>query len=138
MATDMGIRAKLNLPYEQAVQKTIDALVTEGFDVLSQIDIAANLKQKLNVDFRRYMILGAYNAPLAYHGLSANPDIGLLLPWNVIVYEEGESSVVCAIDPVELFHIFVGDTPMDEVALEARTRLQRVIVSLKRSEWADS
>jgi uncharacterized protein (DUF302 family) len=138
MTTDMGIRAKLNLPYEQAVQKTIDALEIEGFGVLSQIDMAANLKQKLNVDFRRYTILGACNPPLAYHGLSANPDIGLLLPWNVIVYEEGESSAVCAIDPVELFHIFAGDKAMDDVALEARTRLQRVIASLKRSEWAES
>lgn len=138
MATDIGIRAKLNLTYEQAVQKTIDALETEGFGVLSQIDMAANLKQKLNVDFRRYMILGACNAPLAYHGLSANLDIGLLLPSNVIVYEDGDGSAVCAIDPVEMFSVIVDDTAVHDVALEARTRLQRVIASLKRSEWAAS
>lgn len=138
MAIDIGIRAKLDLPYEQAVQKTIDALETEGFSVLSQIDIQAILKQKLNVNFRRYAILGACNPPLAYHGLSANLDIGLLLPSNVIVYEDDENSVVCAVDPVEMLSIIVDDTAVHDVAQEARTRLQRVIASLKRSEWAAS
>jgi uncharacterized protein (DUF302 family) len=138
MATDIGIRAKLNLPYEQAVQKTIDALETEGFSVLSRIDMQAIIKQKLNVDFRRYMILGACNPPLAYQGLSANLDIGLLLPCNVIVYEDGDDSAVCAIDLVEMLSVFVGDTVVHEVALEARNRLQRVIVSLKRSGWTTS
>ena len=88
MATDIGIRARINLPYEQAVQKTTDALKAEGFGVLTQIDVKATLKQKINADFRRYVILGACNPPLAHRALSANLDVGLLLPCNVTVYED--------------------------------------------------
>lgn len=131
MTTDIGIRATLNLPYEQAVQKTTDALKAEGFGVLSQIDMQATLKQKLNVDFRRYVILGACNPPLAHRALSANPDVGLLLPCNVIVYEEGDRSVVTAVDPVEMLGVLKVDAVVHEVAVEARTKLQRVIASLK-------
>ena len=131
MATDIGIRAALNLPYEQAVQKTTDALKAEGFGVLSQIDMQATLKQKLDVDFRRYVILGACNPPLAHRALSANLDVGLLLPCNVTVYEEGDGSVVTAVDPVEMLGVLKGDPVAHEVAVEARTRLQRVIASLK-------
>ncbi len=132
MATDMGMRAGLNLPYAQAVQKTTDALKAEGFGVLSQIDMQAALKQKLDVDFRRYVILGACNPPLAHRGLSANLDVGLLLPCNVIVYEEGDGSVVTAVDPVEMLGVLKGDPVVDEVAVEARAGLQRVIASLKQ------
>ncbi|MHB8630141.1 MAG: DUF302 domain-containing protein [Aggregatilineales bacterium] len=134
MATDIALRALLNLPYAQAVQKTTDALKAEGFGVLTQIDIQATLKQKLDVDFRRYVILGACNPPLAHRALSANLDVGLLLPCNVTVYEEGDSSVVTAVDPVETLGALKDDSVAHEVAVEARTRLQRVIVSLKRSE----
>lgn len=80
MATDIGIHARINLPYEQAVQKTTDALKAEGFGVLTQIDVKATLKAKINADFRRYVILGACNPPLAHRALSANLDVGLLLP----------------------------------------------------------
>ena len=134
MATDIALRALLNLPYAQAVQKTTDALKAEGFGVLTQIDIQATLKQKLDVDFRRYVILGACNPPLAHRALSANLDVGLLLPCNVTVYEEGDSCVVTAVDPVETLGALKDDSVAHEVAVEARTRLQRVIVSLKRSE----
>ena len=72
MATDIGIRATLNLPYEQAVQKITDALKAEGFGVLTQIDMQATFKQKINADFRRYVILGACNPALAHRALSAN------------------------------------------------------------------
>jgi uncharacterized protein (DUF302 family) len=131
MVTDIGIRTTMNLPYEQAVQKTTDALKAEGFGVLSQIDMQATLKQKLNVDFHRYVILGACNPPLAHRALSANPDVGLLLPCNVIVYEEGDRSVVTAVDPVEMLGVLKGDAVVHEVAEEARTKLRRVIASLK-------
>ena len=131
MATDIGIRTTLNLPYEQAIQKTTDALKAEGFGVLSQIDMQATLKQKLNVDFRRYVILGACNPPLAHRALSANLDVGLLLPCNVVVYEEGKGSVVTAVDPLEMLGVLQEDSAVHEVAVDARTRLQRVIASLK-------
>lgn len=131
MATDIGMRATINLPYEQAVQKTTDALKAEGFGVLTQIDVKATLKQKINADFRRYVILGACNPPLAHRALSANLDVGLLLPCNVTVYEEGEGSVVTAADPVEILGVLKEDPVAHEVAEEARTRLHRVIASLK-------
>lgn len=130
MTTDIGIRTTLKLPYEQAIQKTTDALKGEGFGVLSQIDMQATLKLKLGVDFRRYVILGACNPPLAHRALSANLDVGLLLPCNVIIYEEGDRSVVTAVDPVEMLGTLKGDPEMKEVAMEARARLQRVIASL--------
>lgn len=131
MTTDIGIRTTLNLPYEQAIQKTTDALKAEGFGVLTQIDVQSTLKQKINADFRRYVILGACNPALAHRALSANLDVGLLLPCNVTVYEEGDRSVVTAVDPVEMLGVLKGDTVAHEVAVEARTKLQRVIASLK-------
>ena len=131
MATDIGIRATLNLPYEQAVQKTTDALKAEGFGVLTQIDVQATLKQKINADFRRYVILGACNPALSHRALSANLDVGLLLPCNVTVYEEGDCSVVTTVDPVETLGVLKEDSVAHEVAVEARTRLQRVIAGLK-------
>ncbi len=130
MATDIGIRASVNLPYEQAVAKTIDALMVEGFGVLTQIDVRATLKQKINVDFRRYIILGACNPALAHRVLSANLDVGLLLPCNVTVYEEGDGSVVTAMDPLVMLHVLAEDLVAHEVALEARAKLQRVVASL--------
>ena len=133
MTTDIGIRATLNLPYEQALQKTTEALKAEGFGVLSQIDMQATLKQKLDVNFRRYVILGACNPPLAHRALSANLDVGLLLPCNVTVYEEGGGSVVTAVDPLEMLGVLEADREVHEVAVEAKDRLQRVIASLKRS-----
>jgi len=130
MATDIGFRTTLDLPYEQAVQKTTDALMAEGFGVLTQIDVQATLKQKINADFRRYVILGTCNPTLAYRALSANLDVGLLLPCNVTVYEEGNRTVVAAVNPVEMLGILKGNQVMQEVAVEAKTRLQRAIASL--------
>lgn len=131
MTTDIGMRATLNVPYEQAVQKSTDALKVEGFGVLTQIDVKATLKQKINADFRRYVILGACNPSLAHRALSANLNVGLLLPCNVTVYEEGDGSVVTAVDPMEMLGVLKEDPVAHEVAVEARTRLQRVIASLK-------
>ena len=131
MATDIGMRTTLNLPYEQAVQKTMDALKAEGFGVLTQIDVQVTLKEKINADFRRYVILGACNPVLAHRALSANLNVGLLLPCNVTVYEEGDCSIVTAVDPVETLGVLKEDPVAHEVAVEARTRLQRMIASLK-------
>lgn len=130
METDICMRATLNVPYEQAVQRSTDALKAEGFGVLTQIDVKATLKQKINAEFRRYVILGACNPSLAHRALSANLDVGLLLPCNVTVYEEGDGSVVTAVDPVETLGVLKEDPVAQEVAMEARTRLQRVIASL--------
>lgn len=130
MATDLGIRRALDLPYEQAVERTTDALKAEGFGVLTRIDIKATLKEKLNAEFRRYVILGACNPSLAHRALSANLDVGLLLPCNVTVYEEGSGSVVTAVDPMEMLGTLTADPVAHAVAAEARTKLRRVIESL--------
>lgn len=132
MTTELGLRARLRLPYAEAMQKTIDSLKTEGFGVLTEIDVQATLKQKLNADFRRYTILGACNPPLAHRALSSNLDVGLLLPCNVTVYEEGDEVVVSAVDPVAMLGVLKDDEVVCEVAEEAKARLQRAIESLAR------
>ncbi len=131
MTTELGIRTKLDLPYEQAIQKTIEALKAQGFGVLTQIDIQATLKQKLGADFRRYVILGACNPPLAHRALSTNLDVGLLLPCNVVVYEEDDGTVISAVNPEEMLGPMRDDRVMCDVAAEARVKLQRMIESLK-------
>jgi len=126
-----SIRKVVALPYEKAVEKTKEALAQQGFGVLSEIDMKAKLKEKLNVDYRRYVILGACNPPLAYKALQADPEIGLLLPCNVIVYEAGSGeSVVSAVDPSSMLGM-VGDIPaVAEVARDARQRLEKAIAAI--------
>lgn len=129
--SDYGISTPLNLPYDQAVAKTTEALKAEGFGVLTEIDVKATMKKKLDVDFRRYVILGACNPPLAYQALSSELELGLLLPCNVIVYENDEGgSVVSAMDPQVVIGSVVKNPAMETVAREVTARLHRVIESL--------
>lgn len=124
-----SLQVKSSRPYDQMVADTTVALKAQGFGVLTQIDMQATLKQKLNVDFRRYIILGACNPPLAYRALSTTLDAGLLLPCNVVVYEEGDGSVVTVQDPILMMQVI--DNPLlDEIAREARARLEKVIGGL--------
>jgi uncharacterized protein (DUF302 family) len=123
---DYAYRTKVNLPYAQAIERVTEALKGEGFGVLTQIDVKATLKKKLDADFRKYVILGACNPPLAHQALEAELEIGLLLPCNVIVYEEDGDSVVSIVDPISMLGV-VENPNLDPVAREARTRLQRVI-----------
>ncbi len=130
MGPDIGIRAVLSLPYEQAVQRVTEALKAEGFGVLTEIDVQDTLKQKIGAEFRRYVILGACNPSLAHRALSADLDVGLLLPCNVVVHEEGGRSVVVAVDPVAMLGALAGNPAVADVAREARVKLGRVIASL--------
>lgn len=126
-----GIRKTVQLPYEKAIEKITAALKDNGFGVLTEIDMKAKLKEKLDVDFRRYVILGACNPPLAHQALQAEPEIGLLLPCNVIVYEIDEgSSVVSAIDPGMMVRVVPDNPAVQEVAIDAKIRLTRAIDSL--------
>lgn len=129
--SDYGISTTLNLPYDQAVAKTTEALKAEGFGVLTEIDVKTTMKKKLDADFRRYVILGACNPPLAHRALSSELELGLLLPCNVIVYENDEGgSVVSAMDPQVVIGSVVKNPAMETVAREVTARLHRVIDSL--------
>ena len=131
--TRYGIGTTVNMSYTEAVERTRAALAAEGFGILSEIDIAATLKKKLDVEFRPYVILGACNPPLAFRALSAERDIGLLLPCNVVVYaaDEPGRSVITAMDPVEALQL-TGNTDIRSIAEEVRARLERVLGMVER------
>lgn len=130
MTTNYGFTTTLDIPYEKAIEKTTAALKTEGFGVLTEIDVKATLKKKLDTDFRRYIILGACNPNLAYQALQNELEIGLLLPCNVIVYETDEGqSTISIVDPISMLGVVESPT-LDPIANEAKARLHRVIDSL--------
>jgi uncharacterized protein (DUF302 family) len=127
---DYGISKKVAYSYEEALEKTREALASEGFGVLTEIDVKATLKKKLDKDFRKYIILGACNPAYAYRALTAEIDLGLLLPCNVIVYENDEGGAsVSVIDPVVAMGM-VENAALEEVAKEVRAKLVNVINSI--------
>ncbi len=122
-----GFSKTIDVPYENAIEKVTEALKEEGFGVLTTIDVKETLKKKLNVDFRKYIILGACNPPFAYKTLQAEIGIGLFLPCNVIVYENDEGkSVVSAIDPVKMVSM-VENPALEEIAKEVSAKLRNAI-----------
>jgi uncharacterized protein (DUF302 family) len=127
---EIGTRIELKTNYDDAIVKTTAALKEEGFGVLTTIDVQATLKQKLSTDFRRYVILGACNPPLAYRALSTDLDVGLLLPCNVIVYQENDGAVVSIVDPLSMLGVIANPT-LEPVANEAREKLRRVADRLR-------
>lgn len=126
-----GMSRTIDLPYAQAVERTRAALGQEGFGVLTEIDVTATLKKKLDVDVPPYIILGACNPSLAHRALEVERDIGLLLPCNVIVYsaDDGKRSVVAVMDPREALSI-AGNDAVRPIAEEARVRLERALASI--------
>ncbi|QKT04169.1 DUF302 domain-containing protein [Ectothiorhodospiraceae bacterium 2226] len=121
-----GFDVNLNTSFDDAVQRVTEALKGEGFGVLTEIDVKATLKAKLNIEKRPYKILGACNPSLANQALDAEPDIGLLLPCNVIVREEENGSVTVGfMDPEAVLHL-VGRDEITKLGMEVRQRLERV------------
>ena len=126
--TTYGLSITARLPYNQAVAAAWEELAKEGFGVLTEINVKETLKKKLDVEFRPYIILGACNPPIAHQALSAETDLGLLLPCNVIVYatDDAAQSVVAAIDPVEQLKL-AKNPAIEPFANEVRARLVRVL-----------
>ncbi|MCH7642753.1 MAG: DUF302 domain-containing protein [Chloroflexi bacterium] len=127
--TPYGIKVKTSLDFGPATEAIIDALSVEGFGILTRIDVTETLKTKLDVEIRPYVILGACNPSLAHRGLQIEPDLGLLLPCNVIVYEEAGGAVVAAMEPA-LMATITGNPGMNEIAEEARTHIVNALESL--------
>ena len=124
-----GFSRTIDAAFDEVAERTREALKVEGFGVLSEIRLDEKLKEKLGVDFRRYVILGACNPPLAYKTLQEDINIGLLLPCNVVVYEADDKnqSVVAAIDAKAMLSVVGYNPAVDEVANEVNERLRRVI-----------
>jgi len=126
-----GFNIQLKGGFADAVQRVTEALKTEGFGVLTDIDVQATMKAKLGIDGKPYRILGACNPPLAHKAISADPDIGLLLPCNVVVREEAEGKIIVGfMDPIAVLKL--TDNPgIAEIAKDVRARLERVAALLK-------
>jgi uncharacterized protein (DUF302 family) len=120
----------VEMSFDEAIEKTTACLREEGFGVLAEIDIAAAMREKLGVDIPPYRILGACNPPLAHQALAAEPDIGVLLPCNVIVrQDEGGAVHVVAMDPIAVLDLVEQDA-IEEVATQVRRRLDRVLAAI--------
>jgi uncharacterized protein (DUF302 family) len=124
-----ALRKRLDLPYAEAVEQVTAALKEQGFGVLTEINVQAKLKQKLDADFRKYIILGTCNPSLAQQALTTELDVGLLLPCNVIVYEDNGGSVVSIGDPVVILGVS-GNPGLESMAHDAKNRLQQVLDNL--------
>ena len=135
--TRYGLRISVGAGFDDTVARATDVLKSQGFGVLTTIDVKATLKAKLDRDFRKYVILGACNPPLADRALHAELEVGLLLPCNVIVYETSpSSSVVAAMAPLAALGIVGDNKPLGDVAREADARLRRALLSLEPAEIA--
>ena len=126
--TPYGLSVEVSLPYETAVERIREELSKEGFGVLTEIDVRATFKKKLDVDFRQYVILGACNPSLAHRALTEEPDIGLLLPCNVVVYsgDAPATSTIAAIDPVAQLGL-AGNEDLAPLAEDVRSRIHRAL-----------
>ncbi len=124
-----GCKKQVNTSFEEALQRTKEELQKEGFGVLTEIDVKATLKKKLDVDYDNYLILGACNPPFAYQALQAEKDIGLLLPCNVIVYEDGGKTFVSAILPTVAMSM-VENEKLRSIAVQVEQKLKKVIDSI--------
>ncbi len=131
LATSYTLSEKTTLPFEQAVERVREELKAEGFGVLCEIDVQATLKEKLGADGEPYTILGACNPPLAHQALEVEPELGALLPCNVIVYRRGGDTHVSAIDAERMLSI-VGNEQLAPIAADVKRRLGEVVARVGR------
>lgn len=116
--------------FEEAIEKVTESLKKEGFGVLTEIDVKATLKKKLDVDFREYRILGACNPPFAYQALQAEDKIGIMLPCNVIVQETGEGKIeVAAVDPIASMQA-IQNPELGEIAVQVQEKMKKVVENI--------
>lgn len=124
-----GMGGALAAPYAEAVARTRAALAAEGFGIVSELDLAATFKAKLGLERAPYLILGACNPQIASQAIAAEPDLGLLLPCNVVIYEDGGHVWVKAIEPHAMLGV-TGNPALDPAAVEVRARLERALAAI--------
>jgi uncharacterized protein (DUF302 family) len=127
--TRYGFNVALEIPYDKPIERVTEALKNEGFGVLTRIDVQATLREKIGAEFRRYIILGACNPVLAHQALSAELEIGLLLPCNVIVYETDQGSVVSIADPKVMMQV-ADNSSLAPLGDDAESRLRRALAAV--------
>jgi uncharacterized protein (DUF302 family) len=132
MTSTVGIGRRLDVPFDVAMERTRAALKDQGFGVLTEIDMQQTMKEKLHCEFRRYTILGACNPPFAHRALTVDLEVGLLLPCNVVLYEDGTSTVVQAMDPRAVLSL-LPNPEIANLAGEVRDRLIRALDALGNS-----
>ena len=124
-----GFTKELDLPYEQVIEKVTAKLANEGFGILSRIDVREKFREKLGIDFMKYVILGACNPAKAHSAILAEQDIGLMLPCNVIVYEKEGKTIVSVIKPTAAMQM-INNKDLQEIAAAVEAKLSKVISSL--------
>ena len=124
-----GFSKTVDLPFEQTIERVTEELKKEGFGVLTTIDVKETLKKKIDVDFKKYTILGACNPPIAHKALQTEEELGLLLPCNVIVCEKDDKTIVSMFDPMLMTDI-IKNEQMEPIAKEVKEKLQRVLAEI--------
>ncbi|HID51863.1 MAG TPA: DUF302 domain-containing protein [Anaerolineae bacterium] len=127
---DYGFRKQVDYSYEEAIEKITAALKEQGFGILTTIDMKATFKKKLDIDTRQYILLGACNPVLANRAVTAELEIGLLLPCNVIVYVNDDGKTVVSIVDPEIMLGVVGNAELNDIALEAKERLEKALAAI--------
>jgi len=129
-----AFQVKTSLRFEDAISKAVELLQTEGFGILTEIDVQATLKKKLGLDYKPYRILGACNPPFAHRTLSAVPQVGVLLPCNVVIWDEGSHRIVAAMEPKVMGKI-IDHQEIKSVAVEVSEKLRRVLTKLEEGNY---